>query len=99
VASFLASLPFGGLSASALVGVVVLLVLTGRLVTRKQLEDVQRECDTWRGSAETWQQVATQHGMTLEKHGEILGKLITYAETADHALASIQAIGQHGGNT
>lgn len=81
----LAGLSIGQLSAGGLVAIVVLLVLTGRLVARKTLEDTRADRDSWRASSEKWQQVATQHGMTLEK-------LLDYAETADHALTSIAAV-------
>lgn len=86
----LAGLPVGGISAATLLGIVVLLVLTGRLVPRQQVLDVREDRDTWRKSSEKWQQVSTQHGMTLER-------LIDYAEAADHALTQIQAVVQTRG--
>jgi hypothetical protein len=36
------------MGAAALVGLVVLLVLRGQLVPRRQLEDLRQERDTWR---------------------------------------------------
>lgn len=79
--------PVGQVGAGALVTVIVLLILSGRLVPRQQLLDKQADCDKWQASSEKWQQVATQHGMTLER-------LIDYAEAADHALTSIQGVVQ-----
>jgi hypothetical protein len=93
VSELLGGLALGELGAGALVAIIVLLVLLGRLVPRQQLLDVQANCDKWQASSEKWQQVATQHGMTLER-------LIDYAEAADHALAAIQdVVKQHGGPT
>ena len=85
MSDLLGGMPVGQIGASTLVGIVVLLILMGRLVPRQQLLDVQADRDKWQASSEKWQQVATQHGMTLEK-------LIDYAEAADHALTSIQTV-------
>lgn len=45
-------LVIGQFSAGALVGFIVILVLTGRLVPRRNLEDVCKERDSWRQAAE-----------------------------------------------
>lgn len=86
----LAELPLGQLSAGALVAIIVLLILRGLLVPRQQMIDLREDRDKWQASSEKWQQVATQHGMTLER-------LIDYAEAADHALTAIQAVVQSRG--
>jgi hypothetical protein len=83
----LSNLPVGGIGAGSLVALIVLLILNGRLVTRQTLIDLRADRDKWQASSEKWQAVATQHGMTLDR-------LITYAEAADHALTSIQAVVQ-----
>lgn len=41
-------LPLIGLTAPALLGLAVLLLLTGRIIPRSTLVDKQRECDQWR---------------------------------------------------
>ena len=48
----LAGLPIGQVSAGALVGLVVLLILVGRLVPRQALLDMREDRDKWRGTAE-----------------------------------------------
>jgi hypothetical protein len=90
VADALAGLPVGNLGAGALVGIIALLILTGRLVPRQQLLDVRQQVldvqadrDYWRTAHDTQQQIALKHGMTLER-------LLVLAETSDHALNQIQ---------
>ena len=83
----LSGLPLGQISAGALVAIVVLLILTGRLVTRRQLQDVQADRDYWRTAHDTQQQVTLKQGMTLER-------LLTLAEASEHALSAIQS-GMH----
>jgi hypothetical protein len=82
-------LPVGQISAGALVALIVLLILAGRLVTRAQLRDVQANADKWESSATKWQEVATKHGMTLDR-------LITYAETNDHMLRELLTLADRG---
>ena len=48
-------IPVGNISAGALLGLVILMILTDRLVTRKRLEDSQRETENWRQVAEVSQ--------------------------------------------
>lgn len=87
IEDLLSGLPIGNLGAGGIVVLIVLLVLTGRLVPRQQMIDLRADRDKWQDSSEKWQQVATQHGMTLER-------LIDYAEAADHALSAIQGVVQ-----
>lgn len=82
--------PVGQIGAGALVTIIVLLILAGRLVPKSQLDDKRADCEKWQESSEKWQAVATQHGMTLER-------LIDYAEAADHALTAIQNVVQTRG--
>jgi hypothetical protein len=84
----LTGLPFDDIGLAGILTVVVLLVLTGRLVSRQQLRDVQADRDYWRASADRWQDVSTRHGMTLER-------LLTLAETSNHALTEIQSALEH----
>lgn len=44
--------PIVGLSAPALLSVVVLLLLTGKIIPRIQLREKQEECDRWREAYE-----------------------------------------------
>lgn len=44
----LSGLPLVGLTAPALLGLTVLLLLTGRIVPRSTLDDKSRESDQWR---------------------------------------------------
>lgn len=44
----LQTIAIGDLTSSVLLGLVVLLILSGRLVTRNQLEDVRTERNEWR---------------------------------------------------
>jgi hypothetical protein len=81
----LAGLPIGQFSAGALVGLVVLLILVGRLVPRQSLQDMREDRDKWRTTAEDWQRAATQLGMSMEK-------LLVLAETTNHALHEIQEL-------
>lgn len=85
----LSNLPVGNLSAGVLVALIVLLILTGRLVPRRQLMDAQADRDYWRTAHDTQQQVTLKQGMTLER-------LLVLAETSTHALQEIQAAGARG---
>lgn len=49
----LESLDIGTLSASALLGIAILLVLSGLLVPRRTLTDVNKEAERWRKAYET----------------------------------------------
>lgn len=81
----ISSLPIGQLSAGALVALIVLLVLTGRLVPRQQLLDAQADRDKWRASAEDWQRGSLKLGMSMEK-------VVVLAEATNHALVEIQEL-------
>jgi len=83
----LVGLPIGQFSAGALVALVVLLILVGRLVPRQSLLDMREDRDKWRQTAEDWQKTATQLGMSMEK-------LLTAAELTNHALTEIQELAQ-----
>ena len=86
----LANLPLGQFSAGALVALVVLLILVGRLVPRQSLLDMRDDRDRWRATAEEWQKTATQLGMSMEK-------LLSAAELTNHALTEIQELAQRRG--
>jgi hypothetical protein len=82
------TLPLGQVSAGALVALIVLLILRGWLVPRRQLLDVMEDRDKWRSSSEEWQKSATALGMSVEK-------LVSLAETTNHALTEIQRLAGH----
>lgn len=81
----LSGIPIGQFSAGALVALVVLLILVGRLVPRQSLLDMREDRDKWRQTADDWQKAATQLGMSMEK-------LLVLAETTNHALHEIQEL-------
>lgn len=89
----LQGLPIGQVGAGALLLVscwwVTRLVLTGRLVPRQQLLDVQADRDKWRESAETWQQSALKLGMAVEK-------VVTVTEATNHAMTALQQLALRG---
>lgn len=70
----------------AVLGLFVLLVLTGALPTRRELRDTQADRDHWRTAADRWQEVATKQGMTLER-------LLEKDETILTLLGALQAGG------
>lgn len=75
-------------SAGALLALVVILMLTGKIPTLRELRDSQRREERAMALAEKWQKVATEQGMTLHR-------LLDYAETANHALTEISAVVVH----
>ena len=79
------SLPVGQLSAGALVAVIVLAILRGRLVPRQQLLDVQADRDKWREAAEKSQAIQAQLGMSVEK-------VLTAVELTNHAILDIREL-------
>lgn len=81
------SLPVGSLGAGALVSLIVLLILTGRLVPRQQLIDLREDRDKWRSAAEDSQKAMYTYGMATEK-------LLVLGETTNHALVEIQEMAQ-----
>lgn len=79
----LTGFPVGQVSAGALVALVVLLILTGRLVPRQQMLDLRADRDKWQTSADGWQRAHHELGMAVEK-------LLTQGEATVHALTEIQ---------
>ena len=91
-----AGLPIGQISAGALVGLIVLLILTGRLVPRQQLLDARQQVldaradrDQWRTTAEDWQKGTLTLGISMEK-------VVVLAEATNHALVEIQELASRG---
>ena len=60
-------IPLVGLSAPALLGITVLLLLTGRIVPRSTLRDKAREAEKWRIAYETERQARSlSNSQTIE---------------------------------
>lgn len=68
-------LPVTDLGATALLALVVLMVLTGRLVPRRALDDLRTERDYWRQAA--------------EERTEQLSRLLVGVDTSARALEAI----------
>ena len=83
MAGLVEGLPVGNIGAGALVCLIVLLILTGRLVPRQQLVDKQAEVDKLWSALNDSQKAMHTYGMTMEK-------LLVLAETTNHALTEIQ---------
>lgn len=90
----LGELPPLDIGLTGIVTLIVLLIISGVMPTPKAhrealaqrdrvIEDALAQRDKAMDLATTWQKVATEHGMTLIR-------LLDYAETANHALTSIQ---------
>lgn len=69
---------------------IVLLVLSGKLVPRRQLRDTQEDRDKWRASSENWQASAHELGMGFHDLSRAVDKLTSQGEAANHALEQIQ---------
>lgn len=69
----------------ALLAFVVRRIVTGDLVARQALLDVQADRDYWRAATDSLQGVTAKQGMTQER-------LLEYAETANHALTEISNV-------
>ena len=87
MAGLLDGLPVGNIGAGALVCLIVLLILTGRLVPRQQVLDLREDRDSWRTAAEDGQKAMHTYGMAMEK-------LLVLAQTTNHALVEIQELAQ-----
>lgn len=68
--------------ATALLCVVVLFVLTGRLVPRNYLEDARADRDYWRAAH-------TAEVSARQAERDLTNELLEVAHTADHVLAAL----------
>lgn len=89
----LAGLAVAQVSAGALLAIVVLLILTGLLVPRRQLKDVRADRDYWRAAHDVQQEITLKQGMTLERVVDTTEKLLVYAEATQHVVTEIQRAG------
>jgi hypothetical protein len=83
--AWLNGLPIGQLGLGGLLTVVVLMILRGELVTRRQLLDTQADRDAWRKASENAQGGLLKLGMSIEK-------VVVLTEATNHALVEIQEL-------
>lgn len=79
----LEGLPVGQVGAGALVTIIVLLILSGRLKTRQDFLDLRGDRDKWERAATDWQKAYFELGMSFEKQ-------LIQGEATLHALTEIQ---------
>lgn len=72
----------GGLSAASLLGVVVWLILTGRLVPRLVHQEVRDDRDRWKQTAEA-------KDATIATQAASINELLEVGQTAAHVLRSL----------
>lgn len=70
-------------SAGGVLVLVFVLMLLGKIPTLRELRDSQAREARAMALAETWQKVATEHGMTLNR-------IVDGLDAANHALTEIQ---------
>ena len=85
---FLSALPIGQLSAGALLAIVVLAILRGKLVPRQQLLDTQADRDKWREIADKQLSALIQIGISSEK-------LLAGVELMNHTVGDLQRLADH----
>jgi hypothetical protein len=83
----LGGVALGDLGLSGIVILVILMILTDRLVTRKRLEESREDGKGWRTSAETQQAINGELKAAVQE-------LLTLARATHHALTSIQSLGK-----
>lgn len=92
----LGGVALGDLGLSGIVILIVLMILTDRLVTRKRLEEAREDARTYRTAAETQQAVNATNTESIKE-------LLHLARATHHALTEIQSLGQvnqaHPGGT
>lgn len=86
LSELLGTVALGDLGLTGIVALVILMILTDRLVTRKRLEEAREDGAGWRSVALTQQEINGEFKATLNE-------LISLAKSTDHALRSIQSMG------
>ena len=92
----LANLSIPDLGATALLSVVVLMILTDRLVTRRRLEDAQAERDHWRDAHDN---LAQERAVEREQMGTLIDAvtgLTESSETTRRLLTSLRDAAEQG---
>ncbi len=81
------------LGSAALVGLIVLMVLTGRLVTRKQLEDVRADKDAQITALiqerDTWREAHRVSEEARREAQDQAGELLEYSRVSAHFFAAL----------
>lgn len=85
IGDLLGGVAIGDIGLSGIVILIVLMILTDRLVTRRRLEEAREDVKTYRAAAETQQAVNAAHADSLHE-------LLSLARTSNHALTEIQAV-------
>lgn len=83
----LGSLPLKDISYGGIVILVIMMVLTDRLVTRKRLEEAREDGATWRATAERREEIN-------RVQSDALTELLVLARATHHALTEIQLTGR-----
>lgn len=87
LSEILGTIKLGEIGYAGIVILVILMILTDRLVTRKRLEESREDGKAWRTSAET------QQAINGELKAAVL-ELLPLARGTHHALTSIQSLGR-----
>ena len=82
MSEWLDGLPVGGLSAAAILGIAVLMILRGQLVPRRTHDEVRTDRDTWRAA---WE--ASEEARRVQ--AQQLGELLELAKTTDHFIRAL----------
>lgn len=83
----LGGIALGDIGLSGIVILIILMILTDRLVTRKRLQEAREDARAWRTSAET------QQAINGELKAAVL-EILPLARATNHALTSIQSLGR-----
>jgi hypothetical protein len=83
----LATIPLDVAAPSVLLGILILLILTGRLVPRRTMEDAIHDRDEWRAA----HRISEQARVEL---AEQLGELLEHARTTNAFIAAISRVRQ-----
>lgn len=87
IADLLGGVPLGDIGLSGIVILIVLMILTDKLVTRKRLEEAREDAKVYRAAAETQQAVNAEFKDSLKE-------LLSLGRATHHALSEIQSLGQ-----
>ncbi|MGY4960361.1 hypothetical protein [Streptomyces sp. 900105245] len=86
------------ISAAALVGVIVLMVLTGRLVTRRQLDDLRADKDAQiaaeREEKQTWREAHRVSEEARRDAQDQAGELLELSRVATHFFSALPRAGE-----
>lgn len=83
----LGGVALGDIGLSGIVILIILMILTDKLVTRKRLEEAREDAKAYRAAAETQQAVNATNAESLKE-------LLNLARASQHALSEIQSLGQ-----